>query len=372
MKTHFAPPARADAAEIAVQIGQLCDSPVVSGLLDTVGGVLAVLNEQRQILAVNDAFMRLLGIDDPQGVLGLRTGEALDCRFSGDAPSGCGTSLNCETCGAAVAMMAALSEGRPEGRLCALSARRAGEPVDLALLVRAHPIDIGGQRLLLLFVQDVTRQQQRAALERTFFHDINNMLYMVAGASELLRADHPSQLTDTLVDAVRRLRGEVEIQRSLHMSDSEAYSPVEQRVSMSSFFTEVQAFFSTHPVAQGRRVEVVTDHGDATVATDRSLLLRIVTNMMTNALEATEVDGTVRVWAAPGEGSLTIKVWNAGEIPAEIRRRIFQRNFSTKEQAGRGLGTWSMKLFGETILGGRVGFTTSRDAGTIFSLAIPS
>jgi len=64
-------------------------------------------------------------------------------------------------------------------------------------------------------------------------------------------------------------------------------------------------------------------------------------------------------------------VWNGGEIPQEIAARIFQRNFSTKEQAGRGIGTFSMKLFGEKILGGQVSFTTSKKEGTIFRFACP-
>ena len=64
-------------------------------------------------------------------------------------------------------------------------------------------------------------------------------------------------------------------------------------------------------------------------------------------------------------------VWNAGEIPADIAKRVFQRNFSTKAQAGRGIGTFSMKLFGEKYLGGRVDFTTSSSDGTVFRFILP-
>ena len=55
----------------------------------------------------------------------------------------------------------------------------------------------------------------------------------------------------------------------------------------------------------------------------------------------------------------------------EAGSRIFQRNFSTKEQDGRGIGTFSMKLFGEKILGGQVSFTTSKTGGTTFKFAYP-
>ena len=51
--------------------------------------------------------------------------------------------------------------------------------------------------------------------------------------------------------------------------------------------------------------------------------------------------------------------------------RIFQRSFSAKADPGHGLGTYSMRLFAEQYLGGKVTFTTSKDEGTTFSLVLP-
>ena len=38
-----------------------------------------MLNERRQILAVNDVLLAELGIENPASVLGLRPGEMIDC-----------------------------------------------------------------------------------------------------------------------------------------------------------------------------------------------------------------------------------------------------------------------------------------------------
>ncbi|MGD9188216.1 MAG: ATP-binding protein, partial [Desulfobacteraceae bacterium] len=65
-------------------------------------------------------------------------------------------------------------------------------------------------------------------------------------------------------------------------------------------------------------------------------------------------------------------VWNSQPIAPSITRRIFQRNFSTKNESGRGLGTYSMKLIGEQLLGGRVYFETSKQAGTSFFIELPA
>jgi signal transduction histidine kinase len=68
---------------------------------------------------------------------------------------------------------------------------------------------------------------------------------------------------------------------------------------------------------------------------------------------------------------VTFSVWNRAAIAPEVRPRIFQRNFSSKGESGRGLGTYSVKLLGETLLGAQVDFTTSAAAGTEFRVRLP-
>ena len=63
-------------------------------------------------------------------------------------------------------------------------------------------------------------------------------------------------------------------------------------------------------------------------------------------------------------------VWNSGVIPSNIQNRIFQRHFSTKASVGRGLGTFSMKLFGEKYLKGKVSFLSSVEKGTTFTFKL--
>jgi sensor histidine kinase regulating citrate/malate metabolism len=93
--------------------------------------------------------------------------------------------------------------------------------------------------------------------------------------------------------------------------------------------------------------------------------------MAINALEATSDKGEIKIWIEMKDAFLSFCVWNEQEIPEDVSNRIFQRNYSTKEQAGRGIGTYSMKLFGEQILGGQVSFVTSKSQGTIFKFSYP-
>jgi signal transduction histidine kinase len=371
MDTYFAPAKKLSDRELEAEIEIVSQSSVLDGLLCSISGLLAILNDHRQLVALNAAFLDMLGVDNAEDVLGLRPGEALQCIHAGDDPSGCGTTKYCSTCGAAVAIVASICENRPAERICALSIDKGDRVVDKALLVRSHPITIDREKLILLFLQDITKQQQRAALERTFFHDVNNLVNMLAGASELLVREAPSELAETIHQASLRIIKEIAIQQNLLDSEAFHYQPMWHRYSSAQIIEEIRSFFTNHPAARGKHIYFADVYPVVAIETDISLLSRVLCNMIINALEATEENGSVRVGATSRNGRMSFCVWNAGEIPTDIVRRIFQRNFSTKAQAGRGVGTFSMKLFGEGYLGGKVDFTTSASAGTVFRITLP-
>ena len=62
-------------------------------------------------------------------------------------------------------------------------------------------------------------------------------------------------------------------------------------------------------------------------------------------------------------------VHNDAVIPAKQQQRIFIYGNSSKGE-GRGLGTYSMKLIGETYLHGRVWFKSEEGFGTEFYFEI--
>ncbi|MCP4119009.1 MAG: HAMP domain-containing histidine kinase [Desulfobacteraceae bacterium] len=372
MHTYFAPAERADKDELTAKIELVNTDPVMSGLLKSISGVLAILDEHRQIVALNDSFLKMLGIDDPAQALGLRPGEALQCIHAHKEPGGCGTTKFCSSCGAAMAIVASLGRDKPVERLCALTTDIDGRTVDMALQVRSQPITINGMKFLLLFLQDITIQQQRAALARTFFHDINNMLSGLVGASELLSIkENQSSLVKRILTSSLRLKKEVEIQRCLLQDESCVYRPAWKKIDTVLIIEELESFFINHPAARNKEIQFQAFRPGLSIKTDLSLLLRVLCNMITNALEATEENGRVKVWLEESDEFISFWVWNRQPIPREIARRIFQRNFSTKDGDGRGIGTFSMKLFGEQFLGGKVSFSTSREEGTVFRFSCP-
>jgi len=376
METYFAPADRATPEELELDLARVNNNPVIDGLMHSVGGVLAVLNSSRQILAVNDSLLDSLGILDAKATFGLRLGEALQCTHAHEAPHGCGTTRHCASCGAAIAIVASLETNVPVEKKCIIRTKKNGGETDACFLVRSCPVTADGQRYLLLFMQDITTQEKRAALERAFFHDINNILSGLLGASELLLLKHIGTeegfpLVKTIKQLTTRLANEVTIQRSLLHSGLAELRPAMHAVNVAELLSEVRTLFATHSAAKEKTLHIEWLHADAPIHTDGSLLLRILSNMLTNAFEASEPGDTVRLWLEKEEGRLCFCVWNPKKIDDAVRLRIFQRYISTKEGVGRGTGTYAMKLFGENFLGGTVDFSSSATEGTVFRLCLP-
>jgi signal transduction histidine kinase len=372
MDTYFASAKRASEKELTMEIEIVSKNPIVQGLLHLVSGSLAVLDTHRQIVALNDSFLQLLGIDNPGKALGLRTGEAVQCIHSHEAPNGCGTTKFCRTCGTAVAIVACLTQDMSMSRICALTAKRGGVTINIALLVQSRPIKINEKAFLLLFLQDITLQQQRAALERSFFHDINNILSGLIGASELLSIENSSSdLAKTVYMSALCLSREIAIQKCLFVTELCEYQLLWCEITIEQIINTLKNIYANHPAACGKKLHLPESFPAVTVKTDITLVLRVMCNMITNALEATRKNGAVKVWLERSKKFIVFCVWNRNVISEDVARRIFQRNFSTKEDDGRGIGTYSMKLFGEKYLGGKVSFTSSEKGGTVFRFSLP-
>lgn len=375
-KTHFAPVERSDPEDLKKDIRILDSSPFVDGMMRVTGGLLAILNDQRQVLAFNEAFAESLGIEDPEAVFGLRPGEVLQCIYAQEAKGGCGTGRFCVTCGAAIAIMASLRSQRTEQRECVATLQRGGKTEDLYFIVHCSPITVEEKRYYLFFLQDVTVSQNRAALERMFFHDVKNMIGALTLNTHLMTSlpnEQDRQASQLRIQRIADyLDKEVEMQRVLTYNDAQGYCLEVKEVSVPELVQEMCDIAARHPAANGKDMNLAKSIPEKVVFTDVSLLRRVLLNMTINALEATRPGQTVKFWVEDRGKTVVFYVWNELPIPESIGLRVFQRNFSTKEGAGHGLGAYTMKLFGETYLGGQVRFTSSCEKGTLFEFEIPN
>jgi hypothetical protein len=371
METFFASPQKCTEDELQEKIAAINDNEFISQLIKSLAGMLAIIDDHRQVVAVNDDLVKSFGWSSSFDVFGLRPGEIIHCEHAGELPNGCGTTRYCATCGAAIAIISSLGTETSIEKICSASVVNNGVNNDICFKIRAIPVTINSMKFALLFIQDMTILNTLTSMERMFFHDINNTIGGLLGTLDLMVFDKPqdTKLRD-LFKMAKQIADEVQIQKSLLENKSELYQIVESKVKISDLMDELQLMFSVHPVARNR-IFTVDQIINITVISDYTILYRIVVNMLKNAFEASHDGDTVRLWADELADVTLIKVWNKGYIPENIQLRIFQKHFSTKDEIGRGVGTFSMKFLGEKILKCKVGFESSETKGTVFWIAIP-
>jgi CheY-like chemotaxis protein len=99
------------------------------------------------------------------------------------------------------------------------------------------------------------------------------------------------------------------------------------------------------------------------------LVFSMFSNLIKNALEASPELGEVVVKLEGGDKS-TVSITNAGVIPEQIKKHIFEKYASFGKEGGTGLGLYSAYLMVKT-LGGELMFSSSESEGTTFKVVLP-
>lgn len=364
---------RVSEQELQHEKSVVANNEMISTLLNAMPDLLLVLNECRQIVAVNSRLLDAFGVADPDALLGLRPGEAVGCTHATEGPDGCGTAKNCAVCGAVLTILASQNSGEPQQGECQLLLDKDGcTALDLDVL--ATPVIINGKQFTVLALRDISSEKRRQVMERVFFHDILNSAGGIRGLASLLQEGASSPAVEEefkgwMVNLADNLIEEISHQRRLLDAERGCYAPASESFELMESLQDVKRLYGNHERTPDRNI-VLENGANPTLTTDLLLLRRVVGNMVLNALEACNRGDTVTIGACYAADKVQINVSNPGEIPVDIQLHIFNRSFSTKENTGRGLGTYSMKLFGERYLGGKVSFSSANGV-TIFSLELP-
>jgi signal transduction histidine kinase len=368
--TKFAPAERAAPQDIDRQTQLIASQKLLGVLPEVVPCILMVVNKHRQIVFANERLLDLLSPEQRQaGVFGRRPGEVLGCVHAFENDAGCGTTESCSLCGAVNAMLTSL-HGGARVEECRLT-RANGEALDLR--VWTTPLALDGEHFTIFAALDISHEKRRQALERIFLHDIGNVASGLKWYTELLErgsSDKSREFHEALGLLSRELLDEIDSQRTLVRAESGELVLTPERLGTRQLLQEAVELYRHHPVSHERHLRIDPDAEDIVVTGDRTLLSRVLCNLIKNALEACRAGQTVTVGCTrPGD---TIEFWvhNPGAMPRAVQLQVFQRSFSTKG-VGRGVGTYSVKLLTERYLHGRVSFTSTPEAGTTFQVRYP-
>ena len=374
LSTRFAEPFRLPRESIAQQYLELMKSPNIEAVLNAVPFMTVILNRFRQVLFCNHAFMEMLQISDIEDVLGMRPGEVMNCVHSDSEPFGCGTAEECRVCGAVNAVLQSIETGilvKHEARIQVKSA--VGTVTSLDLAVSANPFLFEGNLYAIVTIADTSDEKRRKVLERIFLHDLANVAGGIVGISELLQTKPPSETLDELKalnTASRQLFDELRAQQQLLRAENSEITIKEEQIGTLEIIEDVVDMFSKSYLLSPCEIVIAPQSCSVIILCDRTILFRVLSNMLKNAIEASASHNMVTAGVDTDGENVLFHIHNTAFIPYEVQLQIFQRSFSTRG-TGRGLGTYSIKLLTERYLNGKVYFESTKMDGTTFYLSVP-
>ncbi|MCE1200185.1 MAG: HAMP domain-containing histidine kinase [Marinilabiliales bacterium] len=373
MDSKFAPAERAPVDSVMSNRSSLERFPYINDIFCSLSYIFCIFNQQRQVVFANDVMMKSLGVDSIEQVLGKRFGEAFGCVHAHDEKFGCGTSEHCRYCGAIAAILQSHVTRERTTRECRIRRVLDGREVSIELEVTATPFEFEGEHYTIFSLVDITDKKRRGLIERIFFHDILNTAGSLNNIFEVLESvdEHDKQeLLDAAASLSQQILDEIITQRMILQAENSSLVVNNLEIDSIDFLETVDKDLRYHDVAKGKQIVIDEKADPIRFVSDPVLLRKIITNMVKNALEASQTGYVVTLTSERIQDQVRLSVHNQSFMPPAVELQVFMRSFSTKG-VQRGLGTYSMKILGEQYLGGKVNFSTSATEGTRFYIDLP-
>jgi signal transduction histidine kinase len=339
-------------------------------LLNSLPYLALVIDASRRIIFANQALLDTFGLDNLTEVLGQRPGELLACLHADLHTDGCGAAEGCRHCQTALAVAECLAGGKRTVCEARVSTRSGERLTAYDLRVTATPLELSRETLAMVYLEDISAVKRREHLENIFLHDLLNSISGLQMLAEVPAALRTPQWNGTFMRQVDLLADEVRAHRLLARAEHGDLAVDISCIPAVTLLEEALAGLRPLAARRGVSMEVALPDEPAYLATDLQVARRVILNTVKNAVEAAADGECVRIDVQAEELAVIISVWNPQPLSDEVRHQLFQRSFSTKG-AGRGLGTYSMRLLLEDYLDGRVDYATG-PLGTTFRLTFPS
>jgi len=212
-------------------------------------------------------------------------------------------------------------------------------------------------------------------------HDLRTPVNNIRGEAEVALARART------VDEYREVI-ESTLEESVRLSDligdllflARAESPLtelrRERVDVGTLLHAVRDYYEASASASGISLVADESTGTVTAELDRALILRAVSNLVSNAIAHTPTGGSVTLVARAEDAAIRVAVRDTGAgIPAEALPRVFDRFFRvdpsrSKSSGSTGLGLAIVQSI-MTLHGGHAEIASQFGRGTCVTLRIP-
>jgi signal transduction histidine kinase/DNA-binding response OmpR family regulator len=229
------------------------------------------------------------------------------------------------------------------------------------------------------------QQQELDRLKNHFIqnvsHELRTPLALIQGYAELLNAGEMGELQPALQDAVsviaRRARMLGKMADDLvAILETEKREPKRESLDLANLMLKLLADFQVAAEQAGLSLTAQIADDLPPVSGDAQHLLRVMDNLLGNALKFTPVGGqiSVRLWRDGPQAVLEVADTGIG-IPPDQLERVFERFYqvdgsTTRRYGGTGLGLALVKEIVEAH-GGQVSVSSQVGQGSTFTVRLP-
>lgn len=368
--TSYAPATRYTNGQLESQSKTILNNKQLVEFVESVSQMVLILNKYRQVVYANKNYQTFCDKIKLDPIIGTRPGEVFSCKNVFKASGGCGTSSACKSCGSVNAILES-QKGQRSTKECQVLTTN-NDALDLR--VTATPLSLDGEKLTIFSVIDISAEKRRRSLERVFIHDILNSAGAIQGLSSIIKeindVEELKEVAGMIDDASKSLIEEIQSQREINSAERGDLKPSFAEMDTTPILIELQATYSKHESNFGKSITIDDKVQNSIIKTDRVLLKRILGNMIKNAIEINVPNDSITLNCYEMADEIVFSVHNYSVISEKVQEQLFKRFYSTKG-AGRGLGTYSMKLLGEKYLNGKVDCISTNGAGTTFFIRLP-
>jgi len=329
-------------------VNHMSDEQLFTQVFENAPVIMMVVEEDRRIDRANKAALTFLG-RSLEETLGLRGGTAFGCLNSLDDERGCGFGPECNKCKVRISVKDAFTAGTEHQRVEAIiPVAKDDRQGVLNLLVSTSIINLGGKKLVLLSLENVTDIRRAEISLRDFNdylkllnsilrHDIRNSLTIMLGSLEMtdrkLRKINDESVTKILgkaYDAIRHSNRLIDEVRILEEAIPAGFDlkAVDLREIIDSIISKYQV-----------KIDV---KGDAFALADEALGSAF-DNIISNAVMHGKTDKIeIEIESFSGISRVRIADFGVG-IPAKTRERIFEKGFTSGGKSHTGLGLYIAK-----------------------------
>ncbi len=233
------------------------------------------------------------------------------------------------------------------------------------------------ERELREIQQALLQSEKLAAMGRLtsqIAHELNNPIYGIMNTLELLKTEIPPEskrrrILELSLSEIQRLS---EMLRNM-LSFSKPEEEARKRIHLNELLEGILLMMERQMRESNIRVVLDLDHQIPEVMASTNQMRQVMLNMFKNAKEAMPNGGTLTVRTAKENQKVSVHIQDTGVgIPEEIRNKIFEAFFTTKQKV-KGVGLGLSVCYG--IIkdhGGEIRVESEEGRGTTFIISLPA